>query len=367
MSNPNSQVSNYVDFLIVETLSSDTGLSKFAQAPPSMMDAIIGKIKGYVSNNVDPNDKAGSVLNMLAPGLISATFGALGLGKIGLLAGLIARMFHLDLAGIFRSIWNGLKGELSGGKQTTSDQVHNIVQNAIQENSTSTSAPATEPSPALADDGVMTVARQLRRAQIFKASLNNYEKSGKLFTYAAKPSVSMLSQILSFIFRVIISSAGLMVAGDAMNHFLGRPNAIDNPIRGGKPVGENTAPVPDSSRQTLFPLNPSYQDTVKNSNSNTWTEDITNNTDSISQMLQNFAKDVYQGLSGHEADIQSSPHFQNLVHTIAWYNHANPGEALVFIPKAFATKKQLVDQFIDDVAAKSPSTPQTGDMKTYKV
>ena len=362
MSNPNSQVSNYIDFLVVETLLCDTDLSKFAQAPPSMMDAIIGKIKSYVNNNVDPNDKAGSVLNMLAPGLISGVFSALGLGKIGLLIGFIARMFHLDLAGIFRSIWNGLKGELSGGKQTTSDQVHNIVQNAIQENTSST----TEQTPASTENIAPTLARQLRRVQIFKVALNNYEKNGKLFAFAAKPSISMLSQILSFLFRVIISSAGLMVAGDAMNHFLGRPNAIDNPIRGGKPVGE-VATAPDSSRQTHFPLNPSYQDTVKNSSSNTWAEDIPNNTDSISQMLQNFAKDVYQGLNGHEADIQSSPHFQSLVHTIAWYNQAAVGENLVAIPRAFATKKQLVDQFIDDVAAKSSATPQTGDMKTYKV
>jgi hypothetical protein len=364
MSNPNSQVSNYVDFLVVETLLCDTDLSKFAQSPPpSIMSEILGKIKSYVNNNVDPNDKAGSVLNMLAPGLITGILGAMGLGKIAWLAGLLARMFHLDLAGIFRSIWNGLKGELSGGKPTTSDKVHNIVTSAIQENT----APAEEQTATSTENIAPTIARQLRRAQIFKVALDNYEKNGKLFAFAAKPSISMLSQILSFLFRVIISSAGLMVAGDAMNHFLGRPNAIDNPIRDGKPVGEGTATAPDSSRQTRFPLNPSYQDSVKNSSSNTWAEDIPNNTDSINQMLQNFAKDVYQGLDGHEADIQSSPHFQSLVHTIAWYNHAAVGENLVAIPRAFTTKKQLVDQFIDDVAAKSPTTPQTGDMKTYKV
>src|SRR5258708_487765 len=108
MINTNRQISNYVDLLIVETLIGNTGLSKIAQET-NIMSGIAGKVKNYVSNNVDPNDKSGSLLNMLAPGVISTTLGLLGLGRIGMLLGLAARFFHIDVAGILRSIWASLK------------------------------------------------------------------------------------------------------------------------------------------------------------------------------------------------------------------------------------------------------------------
>ena len=359
MSNYNNRINNYVDLLVIETISGRTDLSKVAQdaASSGMMSGIADKIKGYVSNNVDPNDKAGSLLNMIAPGIISTTFSLLGLGKIGFVLGLLARMFHFDLAGIFRSIYDGLKEELSGGKPTTSENVHNIVQNAVQANTSSAAAP---PSPE-----THTVAHRLRRSQIFKLALES-QKRTTILALGAAPSASMLSQILSFLFRVIVSSAGLMVAGDTMNHFLGRPNAIDNPIRGGQPV-ENGPPTPVATRQTRFPLNPSYQDSAKNSGNTNWVENVSNNPGGIGQMLLGFAKDVYSGLDGQEGAIQSDPYFQNLVETISWYNHESSGGPIVFIPHIFTSKKQLVDQFINDVAEKLPAAPQTGDMKTYKL
>ena len=353
-----TQASNYLDSLTVEILLQDnTGLSKIAQTTPSIMDGIIDKIKSYMSNNIDPNDKSGSILDMLAPGLISATFSLMGFGKIGIILGVLARMFHFDLAGIFRDIWTGLKSELSGGKSTTSDKVNNIVQSAVQSNGGSTIP--TEPETSPADDGAVIVARRLRDAKILRLSLDNCGKE-KLFTYSAAYSKSMLGSILSFIVRVIVSAAGLMVAGDVMNHFLNRPNAIDNPIRGGQPVGNSpAASVPTAPQQTRFPTNPSYQNVTKNTGS-TWVENTTNDPGSIGQMLINFAKQVYQGLDGHEADLQASPFFQNLVETISWYNHEAPGSPSVFIPRMFTTKKQLVDPFVSDVATKTPATLPKG-------
>ena len=95
----NSQVSNYVDLLVTEMVLEDTIFSKKAQVA-SIMSSVVDKIKNYVNNNIDPNDKVGSVLNMVAPGIISTTLGAFGLGKLGMLFGLAARFFHIDIAGI---------------------------------------------------------------------------------------------------------------------------------------------------------------------------------------------------------------------------------------------------------------------------
>ena len=216
-----------------------------------------------------------------------------------------------------------------------------------------------------------TVAQQLQNARMLKLALDYYEinllnkiaapKGSWFSNYSSRKSgtTSILSQILSFVFRAIIASAGLMVAGDAMNHFLNRPNALDNSVKDGKPSPKEEASSFIPSTNNLS-INPSYQNITKNSNTTNWIENITNNASNISQMLLSFAKDVYQNINNYDSLIQANPYFQNLVETIAWYNHESPGSPTVFIPKMFTTKKQLVDQFMNDVAEKIPATSLKG-------
>jgi hypothetical protein len=381
MTSSSNRASTYVDFLIVQALLEDPFLHKKAQQAedneitPSAAGATV---QNYVNNNIDHNDKVGSVINMLAPGVIWTTLGMMGFGKIGFFLGLADRVFHLDVASILRSIGEKLKEALSGGKQMTSDQVRSIVQGAVGEHNTPATqeeaqdaarqqaAQQTEP-PAQANDGAF--ARDLRYAKLLSLAISEYakeqrfnkktaiRKNGDFFSWFGsqkKIKANLLGRVLSFLFLVFLASAGLMVLGDAINHFLGRPNAIDNPIRDGKPVGEGPASssgLPAATQNKFLP-NPSYQDIHHDTVNASWVENTPNNNESIGQMLINFAKEVYQGLDGKESDIQSSPRFQTLVDTIAWYNHMAINSPVVFIPRMFSTKKQLVDAFIDDVASK---------------
>jgi hypothetical protein len=369
MTSSQNRASTYIDFIIVQALLEDPLLHKKAEDGSDMISGLAGAAQHYISNNIDPNDKVGSVVNMLAPGAIWTTLGMMGMGRLGFFLGLAARFFHIDVAGILRSIGEKLKEALSGGKQMTSDQVHNIVQNAVAEHDT----PATQEEAADAEQQrnqqtAQAFARDWRYAQLLSLAISQYakeqrfgkitaQKSGgffSMFSNQKKASSSFLARILSFLFRVFIASAGLMVLGDVMNHYLGRPNAIDNPIRDGKPVGEGPASSSGlpAATQKKFPLNTSYQDIHHDTVNASWVENTPNNNESIGQMLINFAKEVYQGLDGKESDIQSSPRFQTLVDTIAWYNHMAINSPVVFIPRMFSTKKQLVDAFIDDVASK---------------
>jgi len=375
-----NRATTYVDFLIVQALLEDPLLPKKAQQAESVMSGIGDAAKRYISNNIDPNDKAGSVLNMLAPGIISTTLSMMGFGRIGFFLGLAARFFHLDVMSILRSITEKLRESLSGGKQITSDQVHNIVQTSVDEHD----APATpeeaqdaqqqknnqqEMQPAHADDGVF--ARDLRYAKLLSLAMSEYkieEYFGKknaqrgrsndffsMFSSQKRGASSILGRILSLLFRVFLASAGLMVAGDVMNKFLGRPSALDTPVQEiNKPSeGASSSSALPASTQNKFPPNPSYQNIHHDTVNANWVENTPNNNESIGQMLINFAKEVYQGLDGKDSDIQSSPRFQTLVETIAWYNHMATNSPVVFIPRMFSTKKQLVDAFIDDVAAKA--------------
>ena len=131
-------------------------------------------------------------------------------------------------------------------------------------------------------------------------------------------------------------------------------------VRDGKPVEtvKDITPAAPKSTQTKFSIKPGYVDTRYNTSDDTnWIEKISNNKSSIENMLVSFVKEVYDGLNGQDALIRSVPGFQITADNIAWYNHSSVGDPIVFIPKHFTSKKQLVDNFIDQIAARAGNAP----------
>jgi len=365
MTHTNSEISFIVDTMIVETLLSDEGLSKTAQAG-SAISSLIDKVKGYVGNNINPEDKTGSLLNLLAPGAISIAFRAMGLGWLGILFGLAMRIFHIDVGSILQSIWDKLKSALSGGKQVSSSEVDGMVTSSVQEHNKAPTEDEAEKAAQMLEQ--KKSSRQLfRDAKLLKLAMIEFEKDSMSFTKeAASPFFSMFSsrkgatanllgKVLGWVFKIAIASAGLMVAGDVVNKFLDRPNALDNTVQKGKPVSDTaaptTAPAAPTSTQTKFKVNTSYRNEQKNVN-RVWAEAVPNNESSIETMLVMFAKEVYSGLEGKEALIRSSPAFQVIKSRIVSNNKVSEGDNIVLIPRYFTSKKQIVDMFIDDVAEK---------------
>lgn len=346
----NSEISMYVDTMIVDAILSDDAFVKTAQGG-SIITSLIDKVKQYFNNHIDPNDKAGSLINLLAPGVIAAALKTMGFGWFGTLAGIAMSIFHIDVNAALHSIWNKLKSPISSNKQLTSSQVDEMVNDSIKEHSPETSENEIK---------FASVSQQLREASLFKLAMVEYEKTGtikeaqSLFGKSRYKTQSLLSKILGWIFKIAISSAGFMVAGDVVNKFLGRPNALDGTIQNGKPVAVTNKSAPTIpihvATQTKFKLNPSYHIESNNSGASNWVENVHNDPDSIESMLIAFTKQVYQGLNGLEALIKSSPSFQFMKNKIAFYNHSSEGDPFVFIPKQFTSKKQVVDMFIDDVA-----------------
>ena len=138
------------------------------------------------------------------------------------------------------------------------------------------------------------------------------------------------------------------VAGDVINKFMGRPNALDNTVQQGKPVESIPAPK-HVSTQTKFPVQPGYHE----EHAAGWAENVPNNASAIEGMLIGFAKQVYKGLDGLESNIKSTVGFQVIRDRIVNYNLSSEGDPVVYIPNYFTSKKQIVDYFIDDVAEKA--------------
>ena len=353
----NREISFYVDCLIVEALARD---ERTKQAAGEMVPALIEKIKEYVNSHIDPNDKAGSIVNILAPGALMMAFKAMGLGWSGFLLGLAMKVFHIDVNGILSSIWNSLKGSIAGGKQVSSAQVDSVVQSAVQEHS----QPATQQEADKISQLLQSksFSQNMQNARFVKLSMIQYQQ-GKLSRTAgvldavnarkARTS-SVLGRVLSLVFKVALASAGLMVAGDVVNKFLGRPNALDGTVQKGKPVEDapKAAPMPTTT-QTKFKVKPSYRLESYNTGNIDWIEKTNNDSSSIGEMLVGFAKDVYDGLDGKENIIRQTAGWGALQDRINWYNRTAAGGPIVFIPKEFTSKKQMADYFIDDVAEKS--------------
>jgi hypothetical protein len=335
------EISLYVDLLLVETVLADPRPYKKA----SFASDLLSKVKDYFASKIDPAHPEASILRELAPGAISMLFSAIGLGKLGLLLGFLASTLHIDVLGILTNVYEKVKELVSSGDKISSGQVDQAVNGVTAQHT----------------GGITTSSLDLMYdAKIISLALIDYErdslrltKEGTIFKSSAPRSaqgVSVLGKLLSFIIKIALASAGLMVAGDIANKFLGRPNSIDKTYDPAHPTEEAASPSAPSgptSTQTKYKLK---------GNAPLPTQmPIENNSSNISNMIIQFAKDTYGGLDGKENLIEQTPGFQMIREKIEWYNARHPGSTVTFLPPNWDTKKQLVDYFIDDVAKSDTS------------
>lgn len=354
----NNEIDLYVDAMIIDILSSDD-LYKTAQT--DVVSGLISSISNYFSNHIDPDDKAGSILNLLAPGAISLLFSSMNMPWIGRFLGLAASIFHIDVSGILSSVYNSIKSYVTHNKNLDSNQVQSMVDEAVQQHT----RPLNDDEIEDLSNNNVTSNNRLKDAKLLKLAMIIYDVEDVAINKTAKPfnwgkisskqgkAASVLSRIIGFIFKIGLASAGFMVAGDVINKLIGRPNALDNTIQKGKPI-ETQESVPESvpviSTQTKFKVKSNYSDNKYNINNN-WIERVPNTQSGIESMIINFAKEVYEGLDSLDSKIKSSNNFKKIVNNIYWYNHISAGDPIVFLPKEFTSKKQLVDHFIDEVAS----------------
>jgi len=349
----NSEINFYAETMVVQALLSNNGLSKTAGLA-EMASELISKITGYVGSKIEPDNKVGSVLNMLAPGVLSLGLSAMGMPWIGLLFGAAWKIFNIDISGILSTIWTSIKGLIGGGQQTTSEAVDSAVSSAVQAHSKPATEEEAQAAAAKASQLPATQSQLLRDVRIVKLAMIEFERinmqsnnslqstAGLLDIFSGQKSTitSVLMKVLGWLFKVALASAGFMVVGDLINKYvLNKPSGTDAPAP--------AAPTGPTSTQTKFKLQPTYKDIKRSGN---WVMSIPNNSSSIGDMLVDLAKKVYQGLDGMENIIEATAGFQVIRNTITSYNQASSGDAMVYIPKNLTSEKQIVDWFIDDVA-----------------
>lgn len=350
------EINFYVDCLIIEALSQNQMIK---QSAGGLVTSLIDKLKDYVGAHLDNNDKVNSALNILAPGFVTILFKSLGLGWLGTLFGLAMNVFHIDVGSILSSTYSSVKSMLGSGQQVSSSQIDSAVQGAAQDHY----QPMTQNEVAALSQKMKAQSfdQIMQQVRFVKLSMLEYE-NGKISKTAGLLDMlntrkvkftNILARVIGWIFKVVLASAGLMVAGDIANKLVGRPNALDGSMKDGKPVQQTQVVSGPVSTQTKFLINPGYRPEKYNIGENYWIMNIPNNEQSIGDMIVQFAKDVYQGLNGKDDLIRQTARFQSVQEQIVWYNRTSAGGPIVYIPTMFNSKKQLVDYFIDDVAEKS--------------
>lgn len=399
----NSEISLYVDALVVEAILSNHLIEKKAQG--GGFEGIVESIKNYVLAHIDPDKKTESVLNMLAPGAIFMVFRAMGLTGVGGLLALAASVFHIDVGGALNSIYEYVKEVVSGGKKVTSAEVNSKVSESVDAASGTPSIEeamsAYQQLHAQASSSDLnkfkvfssyskshkkSVAMQIRQAKMIKLVIADYESN--FYKQAQKPGImdriknlfsdpknkdylknysdtklgvgGVLKKVLGFFVGVVLASAGFIVAGDLINAVLGRASPFTGTMEKGKPIpGSGTAdaprlaPVIPKSTQTKFKLNPAYSE-ENFSERDRWRESYTSNRHGIEDMVIDFANDVYLGLEGKDDIIASCQGFNAAVDIILYNNKDHIGHGIVLVPTyAYHSKKQIVDSFIDEVAKRA--------------
>lgn len=346
MLKPELQV--FSDTLVIEALLHDKFIK---QAEDGFVSGLVSGIKSYVGSHIDENNKVGSILELLVPGVL-ATFSP----WLAIIYTVADSLFGINLSSIFSSIKSGISSLISGGKQTDSGSVLNVVTGAFG---------SLMSLIGLESKSSLTIAE----AQLFKVALENFvshhpdfatvkpriqiKHAASLFGIVKGKAVKVLYNVIKWIVTVLLASAGFMVAGDAIHGLVGAvmPGKSET-----KPDGTPTESKPGTSPTTstesesiTLQVSPSYSSENFNNGISSWT--IPGNTNGVDPTFVSWAVEIYPQLKGYENLIRSTNSFRQLVSNVKAYNDGN-NLGFIGIPEQYKSRKQLVDTFVSEIQQK---------------
>lgn len=353
----NSKVQLYMDTLIIEALLSDDLMIKNAQS--GIIGSIIKKIKSMVSDRINPNDKLGSAIDLIAPGILMAT----GFPILSMILELAESWFGVKPSDSMKDIGNEIKSLISGGIKPHSSDIDAIAQRTT---SSHFGTPSQSDLEAAQTKPLTKYQFTLRDAKLYKITLLHLQdqqlikQGGWLsslgrFVGLSSLTSSALAKIIGWIFKVVLASAGLMAVDDAIHSVMGSPSHVDYSPSG----AGNTTTTPTYSTisfhtptQTIFKINPNYTEERLNSTDH-WIEPVP--LTQIGNEIVQWTQDIYPGTTSVAKDIKNTIGFNNALQAIDSYNSTNKLN-ITFMPHEFTSRQKVVDMFIDELALKSPST-----------
>lgn len=342
-----SSLEFYLDTLVIQAAFGNEKLMK--EAEEGVVDSLVSAIKSYIGDKIKPDDKIGSVINILGPGAITVMLQSLGLGWISFIVGVALEVFDVDIASLVRSALDKVISSVKEKGHVTTEEVKGAVESSFSPEINK------EPSAQQAENfAKRTNSFTVRDAFLYRFGMEqaikeyNITKNAGLFSLFSggkKGTVTLLMKVISWIFRVVLTSAGLMAAGAAVKSVVGPQSSAP------------AAPPPSASKQTKFKVNTNYNNSQLNSATATWIESVKPTRPNIENFVLDWMSEVYEGTEKYENIASGTVGFRNVVEEIESFNSGNTSGRVTYIPKMFTTKKSAVDVFIDEVANKTPNQP----------
>lgn len=373
----------YVDTLIVENLMSDPRLSKQAQS--GLVTSLIQKVFNYAHEQMqefkDSDHKIAWLTNFLVPGVLTA----FGFPVLGFLSRLAEVFFGMDFAKIFAEAGEAIKNLVVGGKQTNSAAVDSAISKVVINTPLGKPDPSSEEELEQRKQMLASAKMTFRESQLFKIALVDYlEKnpdvnltdpeinikfaagwfSSGLSTFVASrhKTIKILIAVIGWIAKALLAAGGFMVMGDVINSVIGGKSTSPSSeaIPSGAASNEPQTSI-DNANQNVFPVNPAYTPESFNTPYARWV--IQSDPSSIDHLLLSWTIDIYPSLRGHESEIRGLGTFQSVEQIIKAYNAGGPPN-MTFIPRQWKSRKQVVDNFMNEAASKikpssSPLAPGT--------
>lgn len=261
-------------------------------------NAVISFIKNSFKEHFDQENPAKSVVNFLSPGIVGMALKGMGFGWIGAAISLALSVFHIDFYDALKNIASKISNVIAGNKPISSDTIDSFVDQEIP------------------DQEIKSSSIELRRI--------------KLAGFGASSAIPVIKALLAIIAKTVVASAGLMLAGDAINKV-----------------------VPKIAPSLSLPSTPSEVYIAFKSKSNPPDPEVLQVKDktpqSISQSLIDLTNQIYD-VSNLSSAIQNLPKFKNLISEIIELNRfGDPDAKWVGLPGKYKTAKDMVNSFLVDL------------------
>ena len=310
---------------ILSSLIDDKILVKNADA--DFTDIISNTVKSVVPEDAKKETTIEGILGFLTPGVVALVLKAIGGPWLALFGGAIASAFDFNLGSLISSITRSL----SSKSDLSPDDVSQVIN--------------TEVNSHLGNPNRSQIENAARADKLIRSTYLNYQeelfKQGYTITRLKKIAsgdrskfVSVLTFVLGVIIKVFLISCGFSFAKGLIKKVVGPSESDQSDIQVHK------------STQRLFKMSPSYNVEIHRP---PWYLNVPPS--EISNTLLDWAVEVYPSTSNYLSVIRNVQSFIDIVDDIKNYN-AQHNLNVTYIPKAFYTKAMVVDQFIDDAAAK---------------
>ncbi|MCZ2224533.1 MAG: hypothetical protein LC122_12990 [Chitinophagales bacterium] len=333
------------DHIVLEELSGS--FIKTAQSS-SYVPSLVERIKEYLKGKIDLSNPQKSIINFLAPGAIFLALNSIGMPWIGALVSILMTTFKVDVNSIIESICDKIKPYILEGEKFTSSQIKNIVDSTIPL-SINEDSNLTSESIFYLKSTFEKFAKSGYDQNAIDKFLDFLKGSGVHNVRNAGIFMKLLRTVLSWLFVVVLASAGFMVAGDAIANVINKGTrfAPESSTIQKKDVDTKSLPTVDKNQDSKFKQNKFYRE--ENMKGKIWSVPIVNLPNNIENMVLDFIEDVYPDLERIESQVRQTPSFKAIIKQITNYNINTPGYNLVFVPPNFKSKKEMADLIIKDL------------------